>query len=50
MCVLFTTLLVTVDVGEDEPRTVLSGLVNDYSLDEMQNRMVVVICNLKPRK
>ncbi|XP_065916619.1 aminoacyl tRNA synthase complex-interacting multifunctional protein 1-like [Dysidea avara] len=38
-----------IDVGEDEPRTVLSGLVNDYSLDEMQNRMVVVICNLKPR-
>ena len=46
--VLFTLLLL-VDVGEDEPRTVLSGLVNDYSLDEMQNRMVVVICNLKPR-
>jgi len=49
LCLLFTVLL-TVDVGEDEPRTVLSGLVNDYSLDEMQNRMVVVICNLKPRK
>ena len=47
LCVF--TLLLLVDVGEDEPRTVLSGLVNDYSLDEMQNRMVVVICNLKPR-
>lgn len=38
-----------IDVGEDKPRTVLSGLVKDYSLEEMQNRMVVVICNLKPR-
>ena len=38
-----------VDVGEEKPRTVLSGLVKDYSLEEMQNRMVVVICNLKPR-
>jgi len=40
----------TVDIGEETPRTVLSGLVKDYSLDEMLNRMVVVICNLKPRK
>ena len=46
---MLLTLLLTVDLGEDEPRTVLSGLVKDYSLDEMQNRMVVVICNLKPR-
>ena len=44
--VCYSTL---VDVGEEKPRTVLSGLVKDYSLEEMQNRMVVVICNLKPR-
>ena len=40
---------VLVDVGEAEPRTVLSGLRNDYTLEEMQNRIVIVICNLKPR-
>ena len=41
---------IPVDIGEGKPRTVLSGLVKDYSLEEMQDRMVVVICNLKPRK
>ena len=41
---------IPVDIGEQKPRTVLSGLVKDYSLEEMQNRMVIVICNLKPRK
>merc|ERR1711976_896564 len=39
-----------VDVGEGEPRTIISGLVNFVPLEEMQNRPVVVLCNLKPRK
>jgi aminoacyl tRNA synthase complex-interacting multifunctional protein 1 len=39
-----------VDVGEAEPRTVISGLANLVPLEEMQNRMVVVVCNLKPVK
>ena len=39
-----------IDVGEAEPRTVISGLVNHVPLEEMQNRMVVVVCNLKPVK
>ncbi|GIX74435.1 hypothetical protein CDAR_235242 [Caerostris darwini] len=39
-----------IDVEEDKPRTVVSGLVKFVPLEEMQNRMVVVLCNLKPAK
>eukprot|EP00640_Fibrocapsa_japonica_P002587 CAMPEP_0113937718 /NCGR_PEP_ID=MMETSP1339-20121228/4280_1 /TAXON_ID=94617 /ORGANISM="Fibrocapsa japonica" /LENGTH=251 /DNA_ID=CAMNT_0000940589 /DNA_START=42 /DNA_END=797 /DNA_ORIENTATION=- /assembly_acc=CAM_ASM_000762 len=38
-----------IDVGEDEPRAIASGLVPHYSLEEMQGRRVLVLCNLKPR-
>ncbi|OIS99442.1 PREDICTED: probable methionine--tRNA ligase [Nicotiana attenuata] len=37
-----------IDVGEALPRTVVSGLVNYIPLEEMQNRKVCVLCNLKP--
>ncbi|XP_026463039.1 tyrosine--tRNA ligase, cytoplasmic-like [Ctenocephalides felis] len=39
-----------IDLGEEQPRTVVSGLANYVPLEEMQNRMVVVLCNLKPAK
>ncbi|KAM8802894.1 aminoacyl tRNA synthase complex-interacting multifunctional protein 1 [Rhynchonycteris naso] len=39
-----------VDVGEAVPRIVVSGLVNHVPLDQMQNRMVILLCNLKPAK
>ncbi|XP_061400014.1 aminoacyl tRNA synthase complex-interacting multifunctional protein 1 [Musca vetustissima] len=39
-----------IDCGEAQPRTVVSGLVKYVPLEEMQNRMVVVLCNLKPAK
>ncbi|KAL3202314.1 hypothetical protein MRX96_012097 [Rhipicephalus microplus] len=39
-----------VDVGEEKPRTVVSGLVKFVPLDKMQNRMAVLLCNLKPAK
>ncbi|PNW79724.1 hypothetical protein CHLRE_08g364650v5 [Chlamydomonas reinhardtii] len=38
-----------IDVGEPEPRTIVSGLVKYVPLEAMQDRMVMVICNLKPR-
>ncbi|RLN54725.1 hypothetical protein BBJ29_006083, partial [Phytophthora kernoviae] len=38
-----------IDVGEDEPRQIASGLVHHYSLEQMQNRRLLVLCNLKPR-
>ncbi|XP_031504508.1 probable methionine--tRNA ligase [Nymphaea colorata] len=37
-----------IDVGEACPRTVVSGLVKYIPLEEMQNRKVCVLCNLKP--
>ncbi|XP_077575358.1 aminoacyl tRNA synthase complex-interacting multifunctional protein 1a isoform X2 [Stigmatopora nigra] len=39
-----------VDVGEAQPRTVVSGLVKFVPLDQMQNRMAILMCNLKPAK
>lgn len=39
-----------IDCGEPLPRTVVSGLVKFVPLEEMQNRLVVVLCNLKPAK
>ncbi|KAL6185706.1 hypothetical protein ACLB2K_041833 [Fragaria x ananassa] len=37
-----------IDVGEGQPRTVVSGLVKFIPPEEMQNRKVCVLCNLKP--
>lgn len=39
-----------IDCGEPAPRTVVSGLVKFVPIEEMQNRLVVVLCNLKPAK
>lgn len=39
-----------IDVGEANPRTVVSGLVKHVPIEEMRNRMVIVLCNLKPAK
>jgi tRNA-binding EMAP/Myf-like protein len=37
-------------IGESSPRTIVSGFVNYVPIEEMQDRMVVVLCNLKPAK
>ncbi|KAI9257689.1 hypothetical protein BY458DRAFT_479523 [Sporodiniella umbellata] len=37
-----------IDVGEAEPRTIVSGLVRWYPVEQMENRYVLVLCNLKP--
>ena len=39
-----------VDVGEDTPRTIVSGLADYCNKEDLINRLVVVILNLKPRK
>jgi len=39
-----------IDVGEEKARNVVSGLVKFVPIDQMQNRMVAVVCNLKPAK
>lgn len=38
-----------VDVGEAEPRIICSGLVKYVPLDQLQERSVIVLANLKPR-
>ena len=40
----------TIECGEEKPRQVISGLVKHIPLEEMQNRMVILLCNLKPAK
>jgi len=37
-----------IDVGEDKPRQVVSGLVKFIPIEEMKNREVLILCNLKP--
>eukprot|EP01004_Peranema_trichophorum_P007578 NODE_6354_length_895_cov_34.914508_g5762_i0.p1 GENE.NODE_6354_length_895_cov_34.914508_g5762_i0~~NODE_6354_length_895_cov_34.914508_g5762_i0.p1 ORF type:complete len:246 (-),score=81.08 NODE_6354_length_895_cov_34.914508_g5762_i0:156-839(-) len=37
-----------IDVGEEKPRQIVSGLVKYIPIDQMQNAMVLVMCNLKP--
>ncbi|KAM3965056.1 aaRS-interacting multifunctional protein 1 [Aphomia sociella] len=39
-----------IDCGEENPRTVVSGLVNHVPIEEMRDRVVMVLCNLKPVK
>lgn len=39
-----------IDCGEANPRTVVSGLVKFVPIEEMRDRLVVVLCNLKPAK
>ncbi|EJW86298.1 endothelial-monocyte activating polypeptide II [Wuchereria bancrofti] len=38
------------DVGEDKPRTIVSGLVRHVPIEQMQNRLVICVCNLKTVK
>ncbi|GAA5984318.1 hypothetical protein JCM11641_006179 [Rhodosporidiobolus odoratus] len=37
-----------IDIGEAEPRTVVSGLVKYKTLEEMQGATLIAVCNLKP--
>lgn len=39
-----------IDVGEVEPRAIASGLREHCTLEEMQGRLVLVVCNLRPAR
>ena len=39
-----------IELGEERPRTVCSGLVQNIPIDQMENRMVLLLCNLKHAK
>jgi len=43
-------LVLTVDVGEETPRTVVAGIANKFSPEQLVGRQVVVVTNLKPAK
>lgn len=38
-----------IDVGEDEPRTICSGLQGYLTAGDLQDKLCLVLCNLKPR-
>jgi methionyl-tRNA synthetase len=40
----------TIDLGEEEKRTLVAGLKPYYSKEELQNKYVIVVSNLEPRK
>jgi len=37
-----------VDVGEQEPRQIITGLKGHYERDDLVGRTIIVLCNLKP--
>ena len=43
-------LLLTVDIGEEQPRQLLAGIALYYEPEKLIGRKIVVVANLKPRK
>ncbi len=39
-----------IDLGEEQPRTIVSGIAKYYSPEEMVGKQVIVVTNLKPVK
>ena len=40
----------TVDLGEEKPRTIVAGIKPYYTPDELKGKKVIVVANLKPKK
>ena len=43
-------LHLTVDIGEPKPRTIVAGIAEAYTPEQMVGRKVVIVANLQPRK
>ncbi len=43
-------LKLTLDIGEDAPRTVFAGIKSAYDPEKLKGRMTVMVANLAPRK
>lgn len=43
-------LKLTVDAGETEPRTVVSGIAKHFTCEELVGKRIVLVANLKPAK
>lgn len=39
-----------VDIGEEKPRQIVTGLVPFYTEEELQDRKIIVLTNLEPAK
>jgi len=39
-----------IDLGEEKPRQIVSGLASYYKSEDMVGKQVIVVCNLKPSK
>jgi methionyl-tRNA synthetase len=39
-----------VDIGEEQPRTIVAGIAESYAPETMLGRKVVIVANLQPRK
>ncbi len=42
--------ILRVDVGEDDPRTLVAGLKGHYTADELEDKLIVVVTNLEPTR
>jgi methionyl-tRNA synthetase len=43
-------LLLSVDIGEEQPRQILAGIAQYYEPEQLVGRKIAVVANLKPRK
>jgi methionyl-tRNA synthetase len=43
-------LKLTVDLGEEEPRTILSGIKQWYRPEDLKDKQFIFVANLEPRK
>jgi len=43
-------LKLTLDIGEEQPRTVFAGIKSAYDPEKLKGRMTVLVANLAPRK
>ncbi|MFP4028376.1 MAG: methionine--tRNA ligase subunit beta [Candidatus Brocadiia bacterium] len=43
-------LILRVDLGEDDPRTLVAGLKGHYSAEELEGKLIVVVSNLEPAR
>ncbi len=43
-------IILKVDIGEEQPRTLVAGLKEHYNAEELKGTTVIVIANLEPAK
>jgi methionyl-tRNA synthetase len=46
----YKLLKLAIDIGEAQPRTVVSGIAMHYQPEQLPGQQVVLVANLEPRK